>query len=102
MNGSSTDSASGGFCPRSESTCAALRRYLANLQMAEPATDRMSHSSHVHARGYFSLSKGEGQGEGSQATSSDNPKPLTLVLSPCARGEATKASSWAVCISSLL
>jgi len=48
--------------------------------------------------GYLSLPKGEEEGEGFARDCSDDAKPLTLVLSPSARGEAIRATSWSVCI----
>src|SRR6476619_1475619 len=51
--------------------------------------------------GRLALSKGKGESEGSHATSYDDPKPLTLILSPSERGEASKARSSSVCISNL-
>ena len=41
--------------------------------------------------GRLALSKGEGKGEGLRFMLFGTPKPLTLILSPPARGEATEA-----------
>ena len=49
--------------------------------------------------GRLALSKGEGEGEGLRFMRFGTPTPLTLILSPPARGEATEARALSVSIS---
>jgi hypothetical protein len=60
-----------------------------NVSLSDSQFAWFSRWNKLHAIGVASPFQGEGEGEGLV----QGPKPLTLILSPCLRGEARKDAS---------